>query len=312
LAVDLTVLACTSDATSSMSRPSVTGEFGGPVNLTADDHKNNQNPLWSPDGATLIYTRQNGPNAKHNEFALWSMTATGGDRRQIIGQADQDFVNMPGRAWCASNDRILYATGVSGREKIWSARPDGTDAIQITTGEGDDTEPVWSPTCDRVAFQSTRTGKTRIWLINADGSNPQQLTGDERGEDWEPNWSPTGERLVFQSTMDTGEEAAGWSLWLVDATTKQEIQLTDGQASDDTDPSFSPGGAQIVYSREASDSEGANIAILDVDDPSAPPRIVTTGTDYDGAPAWSPDGTRVAFESDRAGNLDIWVVSLNR
>jgi Tol biopolymer transport system component len=40
--------------------------------------------------------------------------------------------------------------------------------------------------------------------------------------------------------------------------------------------------------------------------------MVTTGTDYAGAPAWSPDGTRVAFESDRAGNLDIWVVSLNR
>ena len=290
----------------------MTAEPGEPVNLTADDHKNNQNPLWSPDGETLVYTRQNGPNTEHNEFALWSMTATGGDRRQIIGQPDQDFVNMPGRAWCAGNDRILYATDVSGGEKIWSAKSDGTDPRQITTGEGDDREPVWSPNCDRVAFQSTRNGKTRIWLVSADGSNLQQLSSDERGEDWEPNWSPTGERLVFQSTMDTGEKAAGWSLWLVDTMTKEEIQLTDGRASEDTDPSFSPDGGQIVYSREASDSDGANIAILDVDDPSAPARMVTTGTDYRGAPAWSPDGTRIAFESDRAGNLDVWVVPLSR
>jgi Tol biopolymer transport system component len=270
---------------------------GAPRQLTshgADD----QNPLWSPDGARLVFTSKRASGG----FDLWIMNADGSGAKALTSLPDNDEVNLPGSAWCKATDRIVFSSDKGGPENIWTIKSDGTGLTQVSDTPYLDQEPTWSPTCDRIAFQSSRDGNWDIYVMKADGSNVKRLT-THAADDWAPNWSPTSDTILFQS-MRTGT----WKLWTVQASGGAEVQLTTGD-SEDTDCSWSADGQQIVFSTDAGGSAGARIAILRLGQP-AKVQLVTSGNRYDGAPCWSPLRRTIAFESDRSGNLDLWTVDL--
>ncbi len=112
-----------------------------------------------------------------------------------------------------------------------------------------------------------------------------------------------------------------------DARTKQVTRLTRGRRA--RDPSVSADGRRVAYSqngvsdpsvspearRAAAFQTGASESVLAVmaNEPDAPPSIVWKGQRFDQAyqPAWSPDGTRIAFSAWRRGGFrDILVVEL--
>lgn len=76
-----------------------------------------------------------------------------------------------------------------------------------------------------------------------------------------------------------------------------------------TDPQMSPDGRRIIYVRKYSDvftdRRYSNLWIINVD--GGQNRPLTTGHHGDAAPRWSPDGTRVAYTSDREGTPQIYV-----
>jgi dipeptidyl aminopeptidase/acylaminoacyl peptidase len=75
------------------------------------------------------------------------------------------------------------------------------------------------------------------------------------------------------------------------------------------DPQISPDGKRIVYARQFSDvmtdKRASNLWIVDFDGTEA--RALTTGTYSDSGARWSPDGTRIAYISDRDGKPQIYV-----
>ena len=78
-----------------------------------------------------------------------------------------------------------------------------------------------------------------------------------------------------------------------------------------SDPRLSPDGRQVAYvvTRVDRDSNAYRSAIFTVPvDGSSLPRNVTAGEKADAAPRWSPDGTRLAFTSNRTGTAQLYVV----
>jgi hypothetical protein len=76
------------------------------------------------------------------------------------------------------------------------------------------------------------------------------------------------------------------------------------------DPSPSPDGRLIAFAgAPAGAGPGANVDLYVVARDGSGLRRLTTDAAYDGAPAWSPDGSRIAFESNRGGSLDVWVMN---
>ncbi|MGA9349930.1 MAG: DPP IV N-terminal domain-containing protein [Anaerolineae bacterium] len=265
----------------------------GPVNLTTGSPANDQNPAWSPDGERILFTSGRSGN---NE--LWVMDDDGSDPAALTWNGAEN-VNLPGRAWCPANDRIVFASDVeSENDEIYSITSDGTDVQRLTTTAALNWEPSWAPDCSQIVFQSDRSNNWDIWRMNADGSNPVRLT-DDPADDWEPNWSPDGTTIVFQSLR-----SGNWDLWTMDLNGGGLTNVTDDPA-EDTDPSWSPDGEWIVYS---SDRGGDDGDIWAIEARGGTPIQITDDPAYDGAPSWSPDGRRIAFESERSGNLDIWVV----
>ena len=79
------------------------------------------------------------------------------------------------------------------------------------------------------------------------------------------------------------------------------------------DPQISPDGKNVVYQVTAVDlaenKSSTNLWVAATDG-ATPPRRLTTATKSDRHPRWSPDGTKILFESSRSGELQLWVIEV--
>ena len=213
---------------------------------------------------------------------------------------------------------------------VGTALPAGTYnlATSQTTGAGDNVNaaPVVFTIAQRAngALVFTRGGD--LWIRDVTGA-VQQIAcpnGDAHGsgcvntdadEDF-ASVSPDGAKIVFESARGGN----GYHLYTADLDGTHLTQLTSG-AGDALTPRWSPDGSTVVYSYEA--TAGGDFALYTVAaDGSGAPQQLTfhpAGSSYDdAAPAYSPDGTEIAFQSDRplanssapAGTYEIYVMDL--
>jgi dipeptidyl aminopeptidase/acylaminoacyl peptidase len=169
------------------------------------------------------------------------------------------------------------------RSAIWLADSQTGDSKQFTSGTGQDSAPRWSPDGDTLAFVSDRSGKPQIHLIDAAGGEARQLTDLGRGVS-SPVWSPDGSKVAFLSTEGYG----------IDDETRSK-----------------PGGfiRHITRKRYRFDITGyiddrfPHVWYVDVESGTA--QQVTAGEQPDGSPAWSPDGSKIAFVSNREDEVDL-------
>jgi Tol biopolymer transport system component/PKD repeat protein len=160
-----------------------------------------------------------------------------------------------------------------------------------------DTNPVWGPH-NYIVYQSTRNGNWDLYLMDMSTGIEYQLTSEESDE-INPNWSPDGSRIIFQSNQD-----GLWQLYLLDLLTLTTRRLSDGTRTD-VDGQFSPDGTRIAY-RSYSEADGnSTIYVMNLNGENA--FAVTEPEDDATNQAWSPTGRLIAYQAERAGQLDVYV-----
>ena len=176
------------------------------------------------------------------------------------------------------------------QNEIHTIGSNGLNHQQITHNDFYDHEPVWSPDGQQIAFVSMRDGDLNIYIMNKDGSNPTRLTQNKEPSQ-SPRFFPDGERLLYRS---------GSILYSMNKDGSNNQPIITANWSIQSLRLLSPDGESIIF------EDGLNIYKINNDGSN---KIQLTDGNGERSPSWSPDGSRIAFVSDRDGNLEIYTMN---
>ena len=215
--------------------------------------------------------------------------------------------------------KIAYMSMRDGQADIFSMNADGTLQFNIThdgsIGVRTDVEPAWSPDGKLVAFERQYSQPHRgatLMIVKADGTKLRTLVPPamrEGSRSSQPSWSPDGRAVVFTNNRD-----GNFELYVVKSDGQGLRQLTFTKNSvRNFEPQWSPNGRAILFSRSepgVSAVPQSHLYLLKLES-AAVVQLTRSPAERgigDQSPAWSPNGTRIAFTSDRRGSNDIYVM----
>ena len=153
------------------------------------------------------------------------------------------------------------------------------------------------------------TTNPEVFTINPDGSGERVLTNHPL-RDGDPSISPDGRTIAFESFRSGFSE-----LWTMNADGTNLRQLTFNGAPEDRGSSWSPDGSQIVYHTtefQAPSGPGhSSFEIMIINADGTGKTRLTNNNFQDSLPSWSPDGTKIAFFSNRDGDGEIYVMNVD-
>jgi Tol biopolymer transport system component len=262
-----------------------------------DDDAVESHPDISPDHSQVAFASNRSGN-----WAIWVVGTDGkGLRRVTDGTADDTWPS-----WSPDGKRIAFtSTRDDAAGDIYTVAVTGGAVTRLTNDPAADTEPAWAPGGDRIAFTTTRfRAKGDIALVPAAGGSvsvvtPAAMSGGQAA------WNPDGKRIAFV-TRDF--DPAG-DIYVLDTTANpptapEPVATTPGLA--EYQPTWrDSGGVRVVYTQLADGTEFEGHELADIWsvglDGSALTDLTGRPNLIESAPAYSPDGRRLAYQEYRRG-----------
>ena len=199
---------------------------------------------------------------------------------------------------------LAYTRRENGQTDIWAVPVGSRNAIRIVNSPADDRDPEWSPDGQRLAYASRQEDDNwNLFLYDLVTGGTTQLTFD-LGFQAGPSWSPDGAFLVYEAY----QEATHLDIFVlpVDGSSPPFV-LPGSTDTADFSPAWSPGEErQIAFVSWRDGSK--DIYIFDLDT-GVTRNITNTPTRDEDHPAWSPDGSFLAYSSIENGLETIMVKS---
>ena len=283
---------------------------GGETAVTSGPFDDIQ-PAWSPDGATLAFVRAREPGRKlepgdvfgaHWGGDVWIVDRATGEAARRIEDAFNPSFSPDGAS-------IAVDAPWAGQRRLWLVDANGRNRKQLTSDSSEaiaHVRPRWSPDGRHIVFQSMESTKFDIRAVDLQTQRLVWVTSD-LFQDLQPVWSPSGRHVYFSSYR-----SGGLNLWRVAVSSGGKPrgapqQLTTG-AGQDVEPALSPDGSRLVFTIR---KQNADLWTLPVDPatgrPAGSPGEAVATPREDSRGAWSPDGRFLAFNSDRRGDMNIWI-----
>ncbi len=285
--------------------------------LVGDAHKvsrltrtstDNYAPRFGVDGAHVVYTSHVDGNA---ELMLLTLGA-----RELRRLTDMPRTNEYGANYSPDGSSLLYssvqhrtnaglitlqASGSSTRNEAFMARDMATqEDRRLSSSPGPVGSPLYSPDGTRVVFEAIVDANLDIWTMAADGKDRQRLTTTTE-DDGQATYHPAGDRIIFVRTFDRNFELMDMA---VDGSDARQVTTTPYS---EFGGSFSPDGKWFVYAVERGFAT-TELALMEWETRRVRPLSRVQGRCIQ--PAFSPDGTKVVFASDRSDYLELYLMDL--
>jgi TolB protein len=233
---------------------------------------------------------------------VYAMNADASEPRNLT----QNPANDVRPAWSPDGRSIAFVSSRDGHQRmqpglrtppeqsdIYVMNADGSRKRNLTRDRASDDLPTWSPDGRRIAFLHGRgRGRGQLYVVNADGSGLRNL-GRIAGPSLFGGhlvWSPDGRTIYF-----------GRYLISTDGSGARKLPYMPLNAV------WSPDGRQIAFVNNVStglpgpgaarSKDDSEIYVMNADGSGT--RRLTHNVGYDGEPAWSPDGRKIAYQSKR-------------
>jgi dipeptidyl aminopeptidase/acylaminoacyl peptidase len=273
--------------------------------------------MAAPDGAT----------ARH------PVTSADFNRLQLLS----DVQLAPGGGWATYLVKSSDVAKDKAHTDLWIGNTAGTEQRPLTGSGDVASPGRWSPNGEWVAFASARGDEeqkkkgAQLQLLSMKGGEAQQIT-DIKGGISDVAWSPDGKRMLLVVTdfdpSEDPEKVEGWTrktkppividryhfkqdrdaylgalrshLSVLDIATRKVTRLTSG-LYDELGASWSPDGTRIVFfsnrAKVPDATEESSLYTMEAREGAVPQLLLTTTTDAETIPRWSPDGKWIAYAS---------------
>ena len=259
----------------------------GQTILTGGDGVICDDPVYSPDGSKIAFTRRSGFGTH-----VSVMNADGTNVVTVISGSGSPETHNFDPSWSPDGTKIVFSSNRSGSgTEIWVANADGTGLLRLTTsvqlgadGQGplfsSDTDPAWSPDGSKIAFASTRDGlaDSELYIMNPDGSDQLRLTSDGL-DDRMPAWSPDSQRIAL-----TKGNGAGIHIINRDGTNLVFV------VSFSAWPAWSPDGSRFAFVQLDPDNNFNGNVFISKTDGTDKVRV-TNNPNGARAPSWAPSSS---------------------
>jgi Tol biopolymer transport system component/tRNA A-37 threonylcarbamoyl transferase component Bud32 len=281
-----------------------------PFRLTSDAAMD-YSPAWSPDGGFIAFLRE----LSHDKTDIVLVPQRGGPERilsEIKGSMQQALPWGPYLSWTPDSKWIVCPAPKSG-ERVWALHLFSTETGEQTeltsppSSEAGDVAPAVSPDGKTLVFSRVSPDffNATLWLLHLkDGYKPvgkEEQIQSPGITNIGAAWLPNGREFVFGS-----ETGTNYGLWRT-AVSKGAVSRRLDLGSAGAEPTISRLGNRLAF---AVFQLRGNIWRVDLNgpgkEPSQPIRFIFS-TQNEFYPAFSPDGRRIAFMSERSGTQEIWI-----
>ena len=270
---------------------------------------------WSPDSQSLVYSMAG---------SLWRQELGSTKAEQLTAGPGYDY--QPD--WASNGDQrwVVFARYDHDAVELWSLDVRDGKTRKLTSGGAVNLEPRFSPDGKRLAFVSTSyKGHFHIFVGRFENgllSDVRQLTPENVSSlpryyyskvdhEISPVWTRDGLEILFVSNRGHIHGTGGF--WRIKAEPGAEAadvhydEIHYEETNWKARPDFSPDGKRMVYASYLGQSWHQLWVIPAAGGDAFP---ISYGAYDNVSPRWSPDGSKIAFVSNRNGNTSLWVQTI--